>query len=323
MPNDRQSPHFLAAIAAAGASSAGGLTAAISAAGVSPAGGITAAIAAAGVSPAGGITAAIAAAGVSPAGGITAAIAAAGVSPDWGIAAAIATTAQQRQYPFISCLNSVTEAADGTFYFGRHLTFIEQHRRDILRLSGDTSLGISLSSKANGIVHDYYAPRAETPRITNDLWGPSDCISLLKNVDPKLVRLYIGAYRALHGNNPDRERHCLISLRELWDHLLRRLAPDDRVCAWIPRVSNQQDLLHKDKPTRRAKVLYVCRELNNGPLTEFFMHDAHAIVKLIDLLNRVHKLDTGLTDEQLRGIFLKTDSSLMYILKISSRDYHK
>ncbi len=53
------------------------------------------------------------------------------------------------------------------------------------------------------------------------------CIALLQQVDPELPRLYIGARDALNGNNADRARHILSSLRELWNHLLRRLAPDD------------------------------------------------------------------------------------------------
>ena len=151
----------------------------------------------------------------------------------------------------------------------------------------------------------------------------SGCIALLQQVDPGLARPYIGARDALYGNNADRARHILSSLRELWNHLLRRLAPDDLVAAWIPGVSNQKDLLHDGKPTRRARVLYVCRELNNEPLTDFLMHDTRALVKLIELFNRVHELETELTDEQLRAILLKTDSWLMYILQISSGNFHK
>lgn len=151
----------------------------------------------------------------------------------------------------------------------------------------------------------------------------SGCIALLQQVDPGLARPYIGARDALYGNNTDRARHILSSLRELWNHLLRRLAPDDLVAAWIPGVSNQKDLLHEGRPTRRARVLYVCRELNNEPLTDFLMHDTRALVKLIELFNRVHELETELTDEQLRAILLKTDSWLMYILQISSGNFHK
>ena len=151
----------------------------------------------------------------------------------------------------------------------------------------------------------------------------SGCIALLQQVDPGLARPYIGARDALYGNNADRARHILSSLRELWNHLLRRLAPDDLVAAWIPGVSNQKDLLHEGKPTRRARVLYVCRELNNEPLTDFLMHDTRALVKLIELFNRVHELETALTDEQLRSILLRTDSWLMYILQISVGNFHK
>ena len=150
----------------------------------------------------------------------------------------------------------------------------------------------------------------------------SGCIALLQQVDPGLTRPYIGARDALHSNNADRARHILISLREMWNHLLRRLAPDDLVAAWIPEVPNQKDLLHEGKPTRRARVFYICRELNNDPLTDFMMHDTQALVKLIELFNRVHKLETELTDEQLRAIFLKTDSWLMYILQISEGNFH-
>ena len=55
----------------------------------------------------------------------------------------------------------------------------------------------------------------------------SGCIALLQQVDPRLARPYIGARDALYGNNADRARHILSSLRELWNHLLRRLAPEN------------------------------------------------------------------------------------------------
>ena len=146
----------------------------------------------------------------------------------------------------------------------------------------------------------------------------SGCIILLQQVDPDLARPYIGARDALHGNNADRARHILSSLRELWNHLLRRLAPDDLVMTWIHGIENPKDLQHEGKPTRRARILYVCRELNNDPLADFLMYDTRALVKLIELFNRVHELESKLTDEQLRSILLRTDSWLMYILQIST-----
>lgn len=141
------------------------------------------------------------------------------------------------------------------------------------------------------------------------------CIALLQAVDPALARPYIGARDALRGRNTDRARHILSSLRELWNHLLRRLAPDERVLAWVSK--DEKELLHEGRPTRRARVLYVCRSLNHDPLTEFIVQDTRSLVKLVDFFNRVHELEPELTDEQLRALLLKTDSWLMYILQIA------
>jgi hypothetical protein len=142
----------------------------------------------------------------------------------------------------------------------------------------------------------------------------SVCLSLLQSIDPALATPYAGARDALKSGNPDRARHILSSLRELWNHLLRKLAPDNQVLAWV--TPEEPDLLHKGKPTRRARVLYVCRDLNHDPLSDFVVHDTKALVKLVEFFNRVHQLESELTDEQLRALLLRTDSWLTYILNI-------
>lgn len=145
----------------------------------------------------------------------------------------------------------------------------------------------------------------------------SDCISLLQRVNPELVKPYIGARDSLNGKNADRARHILSSLRELWGHLLRHLAPDNLVSVWISEEkASEQSLLHEGRPTRKARILYICRKLDKKPLTKFLVDDTRMLVELIDLFNRVHKLDSGLTDKQLRAIVLKNDSWLMYILQV-------
>jgi hypothetical protein len=140
------------------------------------------------------------------------------------------------------------------------------------------------------------------------------CIALLQAIDPALARPYIGARDALRGKNADRARHILSSLRELWNHLLRRLAPDQHILPWVSK--DDKELLHEGRPTRKARVLYVCRSINHDPLTDFIVQDTRALVKLVDFFNRVHELELELTDEQLRALLLKTDSWLMYILQI-------
>lgn len=151
--------------------------------------------------------------------------------------------------------------------------------------------------------------------VVNDV--KSDCIGLLRSVDPDLVLPYKGAWESLNGYNSDRSRHILTSLRELWSHLLRRLAPNEQVLNWI--VGKGHDLIdNSGNPTRRAKALYICREINNDPLKDFICFDIRAFVKMLKFLNSLHELKQGLTDVQLLRILIRTDSYLMFILQIRS-----
>ena len=142
----------------------------------------------------------------------------------------------------------------------------------------------------------------------------SGCVGLLQTLDPALAKPYIGAKDALRSGSTDRARHVLSSLRELWNHLLRRLAPDEHVLSWVHM--RDKNMLHEGRPTRSARILYICRSLNHEPLSEFVIQDTRALVKLVEFLNRVHELEPGLTDEQLRALLLRTDSWLIYILQI-------
>ena len=142
----------------------------------------------------------------------------------------------------------------------------------------------------------------------------SDFVVLLESVGPEFVAMYDGAVTALEGTNPERSRHVLTSLRELWNHLLRELAPGEELGQWIGGQDNPR-LLHNGSPTRYAKIRYVLRGLIDEPLIEFVEADATAMVKLYDLYGRLHRLQTGITDEQLHVIVLKTQSYLDYILR--------
>ena len=139
--------------------------------------------------------------------------------------------------------------------------------------------------------------------------------SLLSQADPALAVTYEGAKEALAGSSVDRGRHVLVSLRELWSHLLRTLAPDEEVGPWLS--SKSSDLSHEGRPTRRARLLYVCRELDHEPLSDFVESDAKAFVRFMELLNRVHQLEPGLSDQQLRALVLWTESSLLFLLQIA------
>lgn len=170
----------------------------------------------------------------------------------------------------------------------------------------------SISSPEN---RHYKRDAPEVKLISEADQETSCCIELLQEVDPDLTLPYKGAHASFKGSNDDRARHVLTSLRELWHHLLQRLAPDEDVLKWVPR--NDKELLKEDgKPTRKARILYIFQNLNYDPLTDFIDKDTQALLKLMSLFNRLHELKLKLTDQQLRGLLLRTDSWITYILKI-------
>jgi hypothetical protein len=141
------------------------------------------------------------------------------------------------------------------------------------------------------------------------------CLPLLEKINPGFVKLYLGARGALKEGNEDRARHILVSLRELWSHLLRTLAPDNMVNTWLPEKSDEY--LREGRPTRKARILYICRDVNHKPLSDFLVDDVRALVSLLGFFNLVHKLEPGLSDDQLKALMLLTDSRLMFILQIA------
>lgn len=148
--------------------------------------------------------------------------------------------------------------------------------------------------------------------IRDDLSGVG---SLLSQINPSLAAAYQGAREAMAGASVDRGRHVLASLRETWSHLLRMLAPDEKVIPWLGEKAHE--LVHDGRPTRKARILYLCQGINHGPLTEFVAADTGALVKLIEVFNRIHQLEPALTGRQLNALLLRSDSWLTFIIQIS------
>ena len=144
-----------------------------------------------------------------------------------------------------------------------------------------------------------------------------ELLALLEKVDPGLVRLYTGARDSLSGNNPDRSRHVLTSLRTLWDEIFHRLAPTDDVKTWVKTEGLlDSGYLHNGHPTRSTRLKYVFRDVSNDPLTEFVDADIRTTLALYKVHQRIHKVDPDLTDNQLHAILVKTESSLAYFIKV-------
>jgi hypothetical protein len=134
---------------------------------------------------------------------------------------------------------------------------------------------------------------------------------LLDSLDPRLHTTWLGAKEALRSDNPDRKRHVVVSLRELVTHVLHSLAPDKEVHKWTDKPEH----FHEGRPTRTARVLYICRGVNHGPFISFINADVKANVEFIALFQRgTHELDITFSESQLRALVTRTESFLRFLL---------
>ena len=137
----------------------------------------------------------------------------------------------------------------------------------------------------------------------------------LREIDTGLPTLFQGACEALNTANPDRARHVATSIRELFTHVLHRLAPDDGIRDWTTDVRYYD----KNRPTRRARLLYINREINVGVFSSFVDADVNAALTLIDALQAgTHGITSRLTDRQLRALVDRMESLLLFLFRLNS-----
>jgi hypothetical protein len=143
----------------------------------------------------------------------------------------------------------------------------------------------------------------------------SKLITLLKEIDDNLVSLLEGAQFALQSDHPDHVRHFATSLRELFTHVLHMLAPDSELERW----TNDSAHYHKQRPTRKARMLYICRSINKEPFTKFVERDIEATITFLDLFQGgTHKIATNYSREQLTAMLIRMEGTLRFLLEIDN-----
>lgn len=134
---------------------------------------------------------------------------------------------------------------------------------------------------------------------------------LLVYVNPEIKRLWLGAKESLSSTNPDKKRHVVVSLREMLTHILHGIAPDNEVSKWISKPSHY----HEGRPTREARLLYVCRDINHGPFKQFVTKDVDSHIKFIRLFQRgTHEIDINFTDQQLKTLIVRSEALARFLL---------
>ncbi len=136
---------------------------------------------------------------------------------------------------------------------------------------------------------------------------------LLEDLNPSLCRLLEGARQSLSADNPDQVRYVTISLRELFTHVLHELAPDKDIREW----TTNSEYFHDNRPTRRARLLFICRNINFDPLTRFVEYDVKAALCFVDSLSSgTHVVESKLTPLQLSSMVARMEALLVFLLQI-------
>jgi hypothetical protein len=124
--------------------------------------------------------------------------------------------------------------------------------------------------------------------------------------------MWIGAGEALRSKNPDRVRHSAVSTRELFTHVLHSLAPDERVSEW----NSDPTYYDKGKPTRRARVLYVCRGINNATYPDLLDKILAGMLAKMDLLHKgTHGVNPAISDRQAEALRLAVGVDLLLLVE--------
>jgi hypothetical protein len=143
----------------------------------------------------------------------------------------------------------------------------------------------------------------------------------------ELDSLWLGANYALNSDkNPDKLRHCLISLRTILEYIIdEKLAPKSELMN-LEMFKKEFKDYHLGKETieyvrikRDKKIEYFTSKIKFGLLDEFAKKDIEFVCSCYTILCNIHQREIGVTENQVRILKVKTGITiwlLAYIYEI-------
>lgn len=136
---------------------------------------------------------------------------------------------------------------------------------------------------------------------------------LLYELNPDFILMREGALKALNSDNPDRVRHFIISLRELFTHVLHCLSPDDEFGKW----DDEKKYYDNGRPTRKGRLLYICRNLNQEPFDDFVQKDIASALSILNFFQQgTHQISCPYTPVQIAALIVRMEATLRFMLEI-------
>ena len=135
----------------------------------------------------------------------------------------------------------------------------------------------------------------------------------LGKINDALVKPYRGALNAFSRRGDDYIRQVTVSLRELFVHLLKEIAPDSAIEAW-----DSSRLPETGKVTYRARLAYVFRAAaGSRAYARMVKNDIDHVLQNFFLLEGegVHKLTSDLEYEEVRLLITRCEYGVLVVLR--------
>jgi hypothetical protein len=162
----------------------------------------------------------------------------------------------------------------------------------------------------DNVVEEVIEKTEELNEATRDV-----LVEYLPRLDADLPIMWHGAIQSLKSKNPDKIRHFITSLRELFTHVLHLMAPDNDFEAWD---SNRLHYVN-GRPTRKGRFLYICRDMagSDEAFAKFMQNDIDSVLSLIGLFQGgTHKIKSDFSPKELELIRIRAEASLRTFLTI-------
>lgn len=141
----------------------------------------------------------------------------------------------------------------------------------------------------------------------------SSLTQFLPQINPGLLTMWQGANDAYYSDNRDKVRHFMVSLRELFTHVMQNLAPDKEIVNWSSNPKN----FDKGRPTRKARLSYIYRNISNDEFHNFVNSDVETTLSFINIFQKgTHNINNTYNENQLLAIKSKAEATLKFLLDI-------
>lgn len=136
----------------------------------------------------------------------------------------------------------------------------------------------------------------------------------LATVGAEFVGPYVGALQALQTRQADWPRHVSVSVRELMDKLLARLAPDGQLRNHFPQLTREQ--WNKGAFTHRARLQFIFRKVAIDEFTRMAEVDIDVTLATFFPANAgVHTLVAPLNEAQMMVLWRRIQGCISTVLQ--------